>query len=475
MAASKNQPTEAGAMTREKKKFKLALYVFRRDLRLVDNTALIEACSQSERVLVAFIFDPRQIEEHRYLSRPALQFMLNSLTELDREIQKKGGRLYYFLGAAEEVIPSVMTRLKIDALFLNRDYTPFSQKRDKAISEFCLKHERQCYILDDALLQKPEAVLKADGRPYTIYTPYFRKARTLAVIKPHANPHQNYAIENSLHSEKIEESWWPKLNNLSLKGGRKEGISLLESIEALLNYSENRNYPAKNATSHLSAHIKFGTISIREAYYHICATFSPEHTLINELYWHDFFTQIAYYFPKVFKGAFQEKYQNIKWENNKSHFQRWCEGSTGFPIVDAGMRELNETGYMHNRVRMIVASFLTKDLRINWRWGEAYFARKLIDYDPAVNNGNWQWAASTGCDAQPYFRVFNPWLQQKKFDEEATYIKKWIPELQSCSAKLLHRLYELEKSPILSYPLPMLDHKTAAAKAIALYSQAAKS
>jgi deoxyribodipyrimidine photo-lyase len=466
MAEAKNQ--FAGVI---ENRHNLSLFIFRRDLRLVDNTALISALSQSKKVIAVFIFDPRQIETHSYLSKPALQFMLNSLLELQSEIKKQKGALYFLHGTPEEVIPKLVKKLDIEAIFFNRDYTPFSKNRDEAIGKFCEKNQLKLHIFDDAVLQKPEAVLKNDGKPYTIFTPYRKKARTFHVPTPQLNSHQNYYAGNAIQSEAIKEEWWPQLKNLSLQGGRKEGIRLLNAVNALSNYSENRNYPAKNETSHLSAHIKFGTVSIRECYYHFCATFSPEHTLINELYWHDFFTQIGHYFPHVFSKAFQEKYQRIRWKNNKAHFKRWCEGRTGFPIVDAGMRELNQTGYMHNRVRMIVASFLTKDLLISWRWGEVYFAQQLIDYDPCVNNGNWQWAASTGCDAQPYFRIFNPWLQQEKFDADCLYIKKWLPELADLPPKTIHRLFLLEKSPVSSYPTPMLDHKSAAQRAIQLYKK----
>ncbi len=211
-----------------------------------------------------------------------------------------------------------------------------------------------------------------------------------------------------------------------------------------------------DATSRLSAHLKFGTCSVREVYYAIVQQLSPEHPLLRQLYWRDFFTHIAFHYPHVFGKAFHPQYDNLVWDNNRGHFQRWAEGTTGFPIVDAGMRELNATGFMHNRVRMIVASFLTKDLHISWRWGERYFAQHLVDYDPAVNNGNWQWAASTGCDAQPYFRIFNPWLQQQKFDPDCQYIYRWIPELNGIPATIIHKWYS--KHVDAPYPAPMLDH-----------------
>ena len=244
----------------------------------------------------------------------------------------------------------------------------------------------------------------------------------------------------------------------ALQGGRKEALHLLKNIAHLKNYKEIRNFPALAGTTHLSAHNKFGTVSIREVYQTIVKCFGKTHTLINELYWRDFFTHILYHFPHVLGEAFHKKYNDIRWENNKNFFKKWCLGMTGFPIVDAGMRELNQTGYMHNRVRMIVASFLVKDLHIDWRWGEKYFAQQLIDYDPAVNNGNWQWAASTGCDAQPYFRIFNPWRQQVQYDPDCVYIKKWLPELINISPKIIHELY---KNKMNGYPQPLVDHAIA--------------
>ena len=240
----------------------------------------------------------------------------------------------------------------------------------------------------------------------------------------------------------------------------------------MTNYDEERNYPSLSATTGLSAYNKFGLCSVREFFYAVVDQFSEGHTLISELYWRDFFTHIGFHHPKVFGHCFHEKYEKLHWKNDESLFQCWCEGRTGFPIVDAGMRELNATGYMHNRVRMIVASFLCKDLHIDWRWGERYFAQKLIDYDPCVNNGNWQWAASTGCDAQPYFRIFNPWLQQKKFDKEALYIKKWIPNLNNLSSSSIHNLYKekARQKNSSDYPAPIVDHFVESKKAKEMFA-----
>ena len=316
----------------------------------------------------------------------------------------------------------------------------------------------QFFSYADALLTEPEQVLKTDGKPYTVYTPFMKRARLIPIPFPVKNNHLNYftgQIQGTIDSplEIITE----RNPNLLLNGGRNEALRLFSHLDKLQHYNEIRDYPAIKGTSLLSAHHKFGTISIRETYHRIAREFPPENTFINELLWRDFFTHIVFHFPHVFVRSFRQQYDNIEWENDKTKFDRWCNGQTGFPIVDAGMRELTTTGYMHNRVRMIVASFLVKDLHIDWRWGERFFANHLIDYDPAVNNGNWQWSASTGCDAQPWFRIFNPWSQQQKFDPGCEYIKKWVNELRGCSSSEIHNLQE-NLIPGNQYPLPMVEH-----------------
>jgi deoxyribodipyrimidine photo-lyase len=256
------------------------------------------------------------------------------------------------------------------------------------------------------------------------------------------------------------------------KGGRKEALKILNKISKLKNYGEDRDIPAKQGTSGLSAHHKFGTVSVRETFWAAREQFELTHPFISQLYWRDFFHHIAFHFPKVFGHAFQEKFEDVEWDEDEERFAAWCEGRTGFPIVDAAMRELNTTGYMHNRCRMIVASFLVKDLLLDWRKGERYFATQLVDYDPCVNNGSWQWAASTGCDAQPYFRIFNPWRQQIRFDPDAEYIKKWVPELKDVDPKTIHRLNEQRPLILQGYPRPIVNHRTMAEEAKSRYKQA---
>lgn len=451
--------------------YPLSLYIFRRDLRLEDNSALIAALQQSEQVIPCFIFDKRQLELNDYKSDHCVQFMANSLRELNTQLESKKSHLYQFYGVAEEVVDKLLDALPIQSVFINRDYTPFSRTRDQQIENMCLKHGIDFHCHADALLHEPEQVLKPDRKPYTVFTHAYKRALMLPVSIPQPNRYKNYyqtpiALEDKKPLSKLLEKSNP---NLLVKGGRKEALDLLKKITRLTNYADLRNIPEKNATTHLSAHHKFGTVSIREVYQTVVEAFGRHHSLITELHWRDFFTHIGYHFPYVFGAPFHQKYTGIQWNTNQKQFRAWCEGMTGFPIVDAGMRELNTTGYMHNRVRMIVASFLTKDLHIDWQWGEKYFAQKLVDYDPAVNNGNWQWSASTGCDAQPYFRIFNPWLQQQKFDPDCLYIKKWIPELAAIPNKTIHQLNENTTMLMTNYPFPIVNHSIESEKAKLMY------
>lgn len=449
-------------------KYNKSFFIFRRDLRLQDNSGLMSALECSKKVIPCFIFTPEQIQHNPYRGNPSLQFMLESLSDLNAQLKEKGSRLYHFWGEPDEIARRCISECKIDAIFVNRDYTPYSQRRDQRLSEVCKDEGVDFFYVDDALLQVPEDTLKADGKPYSIFTPYFRNAFKIDVKEPLHDQDGSYFNGEIAFAkdETFYETILPERSLLALKGGRSAGMEILNQIRQCDNYDYERDFPALQATTHLSAHLKFTTISPREAYYAIVESFGKQHALVRSLYWRDFFSGIALFYPHVFTGAFHQKYDQLKWENDDNAFKRWCDGETGFPIVDAGMRELNQTGLMHNRVRMITASFLTKDLHIDWRQGEKYFAQKLIDYDPAVNNGNWQWCASTGCDAQPYFRIFNPWNQQLKFDADCLYIKTWIPELRDVSPKAIHHWYD-EKSH--RYPTPMVEHASEAQVALRLY------
>ncbi len=433
-----------------------SLFIFRRDLRLQDNSGLNEALRVSQQVLPAFIFDPRQIEPHTYQSTAGLQFMLQSLDDLHQQLAVVEGQLGLYNDLPEHVISQLIKEQGIEAVFINRDYSPFSRQRDYQLAQTCQDWGIAFHVISDALLTEPEQTLKHDQTAYQVFTAFYNKAKTFPVAVPEALVGQNFLSPQSTFNLNAFKAALITENEQIIKGGRAQALAILAAIQDQNDYTNTRDFPALNSTSYLSAHLKFGTCSAREAYYAIVEVLGAEHPLLRQLYWRDFFTHIGYHFPYVFGRAFLEKFATLKWDNNLELFKTWAEGRTGFPIVDAGMRELNATGFMHNRVRMIVASFLVKDLHISWRWGERYFAQHLVDYDPCVNNGNWQWAASTGCDAQPYFRIFNPWLQQKKFDPDGQYIYRWVPELKAIPVKTLHQWDKLYKAG--AYPKPIVDH-----------------
>lgn len=441
-----------------------SVFIFRRDLRLHDNTALNIALRESEEVLLCFIFDPRQ-KNHDYFSSPGFQFLCESLKDLSQDCIKNNAKLYLFQGLPEEILENIKEKYSFDAVYVNADYTPFSKQRDSTIANWCTQNNITFKQFDDALLQPH--ILKSDGSPYTVFTPYFRTASQVPVKIPETLEKGKF-ITYSLTTVEIPK--YETLPEIYVRGGRKNALAIISAISRLKDYESTRDTPSLS-TSGLSAHNKFGTVSIREVHYAMRKELGPFHPLLRQLYWRDFFYSIAINFSNVFGHAFQESFESVEWDYDEKKFTAWCEGRTGFPIVDAGMRQLNTTGYMHNRLRMIVASFLTKDLHIDWRWGEKYFAQKLVDYDPCVNNGSWQWAASTGCDAQPYFRIFNPWLQQKKFDPDCEYIKKWVPELRDISVADIHDVFG-ERG---IYPKPMVDHSTEKDIALQRFANAKKS
>lgn len=415
------------------------LFIFRRDLRTIDNTALIEA-SKTGKTKMVFFLDPRQILNNPYKSEKAISFMLESIEDINVDVIK---------GKPEEEIFKIK---EIDAVYVNRDYTPFSIMRDHEIKKSCEKIGINFFQFDDYLLTDLNKLRKPDGGFYKKFTPFFDMASKIMVKEPNNKvlnlENKNYRFETKL----------------SL---RSKGIEILKNLDKFRDYGKLKDIPSFNTTK-LSAHLKFGTISIREAYWAIVKTLGANHPLIRQLYWRDFFTYVAYHYPHVFGKSFNKKFDNIKWDN--TNFDNWCKGKTGFPIVDAGMKELNSTGFMHNRVRMICASFLIKDLHVDWKLGEKYFASKLVDYDPSVNNGNWQWTASTGCDSQPYFRIFNPWLQQKKFDPHCNYIKKWIVELENIEPYIIHDQKKISEF----YIKQIIDHKVETNKTKAIYASLGK-
>lgn len=455
-------------------KFQRSLFIFRRDLRLHDNTALLAALKASQEVILIFIVDKNQVSNQNiYKSNNCIQFMIESLKELAQDIQKKGGHLYFFYGEPAIIVKKLLQTESIDAVFINKDYTPYSLKRDEAIKQICHQTGIELLAYDDILLNAPGSLLNGNNEPYLLFAAYYKKALQSLPAQPIKNLYKNF-YNKSIKSAENAEILSKKIsivdnNSIWQHGGRKEALRLIKNLKQFKNYQATKDILALN-TTHLSPHNKFGTVSIREVFYAMADEWGKGHPLIRQLYWRDFFTMIAYFSPFVYGQSFNKKYNSLKWSSKSATLKAWQEGKTGFPIVDAAMRQLNETGYMHNRARLIVGSFLVKDLHISWLEGERYFAQKLIDYDPAVNNGNWQWVASTGSDATPYFRIFNPWLQQKKFDPECIYIKKWLPELKKVAPKDIHTWF---KSPItiVNYPRPIVDHAEEAQLTKKLYKE----
>jgi deoxyribodipyrimidine photo-lyase len=457
-------------------KYRKSLFLFRGDLRIRDNTGLIEASAASEIVVPSFVLDPRQESRNPYFSLNAFQFMIRSLRDLARQEAAERGFLCVFRGRPEAVVERLIAEDDIEAVFVNNDYTPFSRTRDAAIAKVCEERQVAFHCCPDLMLHEPGDILKDDGKPYTIFSHFFRKARSIPVRPVNAARVSNLSNLRiaSEQRELIDNELQDQNPLTSVLGGRSRALEVLASLRKFAQYKTEREYRAKSATTRLSAHNKFGTCSIREVYHSVVNQLGGEHQLTVELFWRDFYSHIAYFFPHVFGRSFHPKYDALAWDTAPQKFSAWCAGRTGFPIVDAGMRELNATGFMHNHVRMIVASFLTKDLHIDWRWGERYFAQKLVDYDPAVNNGNWQWCASTGCDAQPYFRIFNPWLQQRRYDPDCSCIKSWIPELRSIVPTRIHSPDKFKDAAIPGYPDALVDHATESKRAKEAYRKVAK-
>lgn len=459
------------------KQTKKAVFLFRRELRLEDNLGLLTVLEQSQTVIPAFIFDPRQIDadKNEYFSAPSFNFLLKSLAELDVALKNRGSKLFVYHGEPADVVRSLIEKDSVDGVFMNKDYTPFARKRDKAISDVCEKYDIAFNRFDDCALSPIEDVRTNQGNVYTVFTPFMKKvAAEVTVPEPRRNNFDNFYTGNTAVSTVSLSDYTADVAgyNLPLRGGREEGLRLLRENDYLRNYQDMRNFPAETGTSRLSAHHKFGTISIRETYHMTKAASGNNDSFVSELYWRDFYLYIAYHFPRVFEESFLDWAQNVKWINDQEQFEAWCAGKTGVPMVDAAMRELNNTGWMHNRSRMIVASYLTKNLLIDWRWGEKYFARHLIDYDPSQNNGGWQWSASTGADPRP-IRIFNPYTQATKYDPDATYIKKWVPELQAVEDTKLTDGKTQDFSELGdTYPAPLVDQKESYHRAMDAYKKA---
>ncbi|MCS7027394.1 MAG: DNA photolyase family protein [Bacteroidia bacterium] len=424
---------------------KVSIFWFRRDLRLFDNTGLYHALSKDTPVLPIFIFDTNILDKLPSKQDRRVQFIYEALKEIKSQVPS----LRIFHGKPLEVWKKIVEEFKIEAVYTNHDYEPYARERDALIEDFLRTQNIPFYTYKDQVIFEKDELLKPDGTPYTVYTPYMKKWRSTLKMEQL----NSYPSEKLVYNFCRQPAPFPKLQDIGFVPDTNFEFPKKEiSPRIIQEYKQKRDFPGIVGTSRLSVHIRFGTRSVREL---IRKAFNMSETWVNEMIWREFYMMILWHFPHVVDKAFKPEYDNIVWENNSEHFELWCQGKTGYPLVDAGMRELNATGYMHNRVRMVTASFLVKDLLIDWRWGERYFAEKLLDFELASNNGGWQWVAGSGCDGSPYFRVFNPILQQQKFDPDFVYIKKWLPEYGT-----------------LDYPKPIIDHEFAKNRAIQRYSQA---
>jgi deoxyribodipyrimidine photo-lyase len=453
-----------------------SIFIFRRDFRLTDNLGLIQALENSKNVIPIFIFTPEQIEKNSYKSDNAIQFMIESLAELESKIKKKKGQLYYFYGKQDKIIKKLIKNNKIDAIYFNKDWTPYAIKRYQSINKICLKKDIDCVQVEDYTLLPINKLLNQNEEVYKVYGAFYRNAKNFKVPKP--KKIKTFNFDKIKTSDNIQlnyiDKFYQKNDDILVRGGRKNAQIVLKTMKKFNQYSTKRN-ELDYETTHLSAYTKFGCVSIREVYHKMKKHLKVDNQLFNQLFWKEFYVYISKYIPHVLKGkSMKLKYDKIKWNDNNNIFKKWCEGKTGFPIVDAGMKELNKTGYMHNRSRLITSGFLVKLALIDWRKGEKYFAQKLTDYDPAQNNGGWQWSSGSGADSQPYFRIMSPISQSTKFDPDGSYIKKWIPELKDVEPKHLHdwekfnNLYDLKK---INYVEPCLDYKKARKRTMEIYKK----
>ena len=430
-------------------KNKISIFWFRRDLRIEDNVGLYHALESGHPVLSLFIFDTDILDKLENKNDRRVDYIHQALIAIDEQLKAYNSALKTYQGKPFEVFKSLQEEYDIQAVYCNRDYEPKAIERDTEIFNFYKSKNISFKAYKDQVIFDKNEILKKDDTPYVVFTPYSKRWKE----KISADDYKTYSpnFQNLLHVNNSD------ILSLEDIGFEKTNITYTTpqlDAQIINDYDKHRNYPAIQGTTRLATALRFGTISIRK-----CVAFALQHneTWLGELIWREFYMQILYHFPHVVNKPFKPKYEFIEWRIDEEGFQKWCEGKTGYPIVDAGMRELNETGFMHNRVRMITASFLCKHLLIDWSWGEAYFAKKLDDYDLSANNGNWQWVAGSGCDAAPYFRVFSPSAQTDKFDKDLTYIKKWVPELGTSK-----------------YPEPIVDHKLARDRVLAAYAKALK-
>ena len=454
------------------------IFIHRRDLRHEDNTTLLKMNKEFSNITPIFIFNPNQIYEkkNKYFSNNLVQFLIESLIELSNSYKKKNINMCFFEGNIIDILNNINSLSKINSIGFNSDYSPFSKKRDKKIINWCNKNKIKIFNEEDMLLssiKSKNSLNPNTSKPYVVYTPFLKNLLKHDIENLNKNKinfkSTNINNEFSISENKLSK-FYKKNNNLHVKPGRKKGIEILKNINKFKNYDVNRNNLNYNTTN-LSAYINMGVISIREIYFTIKNNLGNNNGLIRELYWREFYYNILNYFPHVIGNSFKKNYGKIVWENNSKYFNAWKNGKTGFPIVDACMNQLNSTGYMHNRGRMIVASFLTKDLLIDWKKGEKYFATKLVDYNMSANNGGWQWASGTGTDSQPYFRIFNPWTQSEKFDPNCEYIKKWLPILKDIPNKHIHNWHKYCNNYKIYYNNPIINHDEARKKTLETYKK----
>ena len=428
---------------------KINIFWFRRDLRLEDNCGLFHALKSGEKIMPIFIFDT-EILSKLPTDDARVSFLHQELENINQQLQKIGSSLAIYHGKPKAIFNSLIEKYSIDSVFTNHDYEPYAIKRDLEINEFLSSKKTLFKTYKDQVLFERNEIVKKDGTPYKVYTPFSKKWLETYQYRgieffPSEDHLDNFIKEATLPFLSLEE--------IGFTAAKIKVASYKVSPKIIDTYEETRNFPAKNSTSRLGTHLRFGTVSIRRMIEK--AAKSNNITFLKELIWREFFMQILWHFPETIKDSFKPKYDRILWRNNEKEFDAWCKGETGYPLVDAGMRELNKTGFMHNRVRMLVGSFLCKHLLIDWRWGEAYFAEKLHDYEQSSNVGNWQWVAGCGVDAAPYFRIFNPTTQIVKFDKELKYLKKWVPDFQE-----------------LTYPTPIVEHKFARERCLETYKKA---
>ncbi len=440
---------------------KINLFWFRRDIRLHDNRGLYEALNSGIEVIPVFIFDSHILDKLENKKDARVEFIHLELFKVKENLRKAGSDMLVYYGKAEEVWSEISEEYTVDSVYCNRDYEPYAKDRDAKVEAILKGKNIKFKTFKDHVITEGGEVFKDDGDPYVVFTQFKRK--WFEVVRGGLNEADNIIDSSFFQNYPSEDKM-----DYFLKWENKDGMPTLEDMgfapagiefpvdevkrKVIKEYGQKRNFPALDATSRLGLHFRFGTISIRQK---ARAASQLSETYLNELIWRDFYSQILFHFPHVVDGPFREKYAAIKWLNDEDNFKKWCEGKTGFPLVDAGMRQLKTEGYMHNRIRMLVASFLTKHLLIDWRWGEAYFAEKLLDFDLASNSGGWQWAAGCGTDAAPYFRIFSPDAQLKKFDKNLNYVKKYISEFGTSD-----------------YPEPIVNHKDARERCLRVYKEA---